>query len=344
MLTALPPTKGHLRLLQFSAQLGDPVTAIVCTQPQEPFAWERYIALRLAAPAGVTVYRLHENIEQNPEAEGFWDMWRNIFLNYGWRPGDRIVASEPYGKTLAAELGGEFFPYDIDREILFTKGASVRTDPWGNFSQILPEFQPELRKTVTFIGAESTGKTTLSKHVAMMMNLPHAPGAWWLMEWARPYLESLDDKTITYKAMADIHKGQLALQRQGQTFLDRPVVIQDTDLFATVGYWGFWKPGECPRELIDDAYALKSDLYIIPRSNIPFEADPIRYGDGVRESADQYWIDLMEQYGLNYVVLDSQDLPGRSGEVMKIIREKVLNPVHASLRFDREYAGVGTRY
>lgn len=338
-MTALPPTRGHLRLLQFLSRLSSGSTAIVCTQPSEPFSRERFEAIASAAPAGVQVVWLHREIEQNPEAPGFWDMWVKIMREHGFEDGDIFTSSEPYGKTMAEKVNGTFFPYDIDREILWAKGTRCRDNPYAYFSDILPEFQKHLRQTVTFIGAESTGKTTLSRHLAKSIN------AWWLMEWARPYLEGLDDKTITVPVMENIHVGQRALEDHSEMYFeDRPWIFRDTDLYATVGYWGFWRPGECPPSLLHDARHRKADLYIIPRSIIPFEHDSIRYGGDVRESDDQYWIDLMEREGLNYVVLETEGLENRADEVTSILvkhwAEKVIKP----LAFDRMFSGVGTRY
>ncbi len=85
---------------------------------------------------------------------------------------------------------------------------------------------------------------------------------------------------------------------------DRPYVVQDTDLFATVGYWEHWNPGTTPESLVEDARAGMSDLYLVTLSNIPFEPDPLRYGVHERETPDAYWIALAERYGLNYRVMD----------------------------------------
>jgi hypothetical protein len=44
--------------------------------------------------------------------------------------------------------------------------------------------------------------------------------------------------------MTAIWKGQLALQRQAfESTVDAPFIVQDTDLFSTVGYWDNWAGG-----------------------------------------------------------------------------------------------------
>jgi NadR type nicotinamide-nucleotide adenylyltransferase len=306
LMTALPPTKGHLHLVQFASQVADIVEVDICTQSYEPRDVQRVVALKRATASLSNVEIRHYGIdfEQNPEAPGFWDMWVGLLRSWGFQEGDLIVASEDYGNKLAALLGGKYMPYDPEREILGAKATAIRDNLYLQFDQLLPEFQPFVRQTVTIFGAESTGKTTLSKELARALN------GHYLMEWARPYLEHVRNE-ITVDTMTDIWKGQAALQRSSYWLEDKPFIFQDTDLFSTVGYWNFWMPDTLPKGLIRDAKLLKSDLYIITQSNIPFEADPLRYGGDKRESDDQYWIDLCEQYELPYVVLTSDDKVAR---------------------------------
>lgn len=316
LMTAMPPTKGHLHLIQFAARLcPEGVNVIVCTQPGEPYVFERVDSLREAVKGlNVWINHLHKELPQEPEiAIGFWDMWLDFLLQHGLQKDDVIVASEYYGKKLAQISGTKFMPYDIDRSIYWSKATDVRNHPRENFDEILPAFQRNLQLTVTMFGAESTGKTTLSRALAKKLN------GYFLFEWARPYLETVGID-ITDESMTDIWHGQRALQDHAFSDLhDRPFVFQDTDLFSTVGYWDFWKPGETPEKLIEDATFRRSDLYLITRSNIPFEKDPIRYGGDKRESDDQYWIDLCQRYGLKYHVLESSTPADRVSEARAII-------------------------
>jgi NadR type nicotinamide-nucleotide adenylyltransferase len=332
VMTALPPTKGHLQLLQFSERLADHTIALVCTQPDEPFAYERWEALNNALIGSrVTVRWYNEFIEQNPEAPGFWAKWYEILRANGFNAGDYIVASDAYGPKFAHEMGGKFMPYDLDRDIYPCKASEVRAFTHHDFDRILPEFQFNLRQTLTLIGAESTCKTTLSKHLARIMN------GWWTFEWARPYLESNKVEEITYEAMNDIWVGQRALQDHSYAnFFDKPFIVQDTDLFATVGYWDFWK-GDTPEKLVQDATLRKSSLYIVPQSNIPFEADPIRYGGDERESQDDFWFELMEKHNLNYKVLTSKHLSDRLLEATEIMDAHWYERVTKPLKYERAF-------
>lgn len=318
-MTAMPPTKGHLRLVEWASYLGQ-TEVIICTQPGEPFVHERVAALSDATQhlSGVHYNLIHKTLPQEPEGhEGFWDMWADFLHMFGFEAGDYIVASERYGKRLAQEVNGRFMPYDINRELYTSKATYIRERTLANFDQILPEFQPNLIQTVTIFGAESTGKTTLAKRLAKEAN------GHFLFEYARPYLEEATNE-ITDQTMTEIWKGQLALQQQGMRLRDKPFVFQDTDLWSTVGYWEMapWElagPGRVPHQLLTDATATTSDLYLITTSSIPFEQDPLRYGGDHREITDEQWIKFAEENGLNYVVLDQTGARNRVTESMRAL-------------------------
>jgi HTH-type transcriptional repressor of NAD biosynthesis genes len=339
LMTALPPTKGHINLIEFANELVEPfdgdVTVIVCTQPDEPFCFERWFAIanHFRNNEYVHVKQLHDKLEQNPNAPLFWDMWRDIMLSYGVKPGDFIVTSEPYGKTLAELTEGIFMPYDPNRELYYTKATNIRKNPAKYFADVAPEFQPYLRQTVTVFGAESTGKTTLSKRLSYEVN------GHWLFEWARPYLETAGN-VINVDSMTAIWRGQAAIQRHGQRLEDKPWVVQDTDLFSTIGYWELpeWREalGEVPGGLVKDAVDLKSDLYLILKSNIPFEKDPLRYksDEGVREGSDEFWIGIAEKYALNYKVVSASEIDLRTTQALDMMSE-VFDKKAARITYDR---------
>lgn len=321
LMTAMPPTKGHMHLIEFAQQIGSTAEVIVATQPSEPFAFERVAAIREATRSmRVNVHHIHRELPQEPVGGAFWDMWADFLRMFGIQPMDYIVASEMYGQKLADWLGPDyrFIPYDIERDIYYSKATEVRLSPTLHFDTILPEFQHYLRMTVTIFGAESTGKTTLSKDIAQFIS----GGAQWLPEWARPYMENLSITENTVDSMTDIWVGQKALQLSTQQWVeDKAYIIQDTDLYSTVGYWKMYEHelGGVPYGLAWDAYNAQSHLYIVTNSGIPFEPDPLRFGGDVRESSDQFWIDLLESYNLDYVYLTSTDKRARLTESLAAI-------------------------
>lgn len=335
LMTAMPPTVGHFNLIKFASRLAQEVIVIVNTQPGEPFSTERVVALQHAVEKldrkNVTVTNIHRNLPQAPEEcdhpEDFWTMWLDFLIERGYQWGDGIVASEEYGIELAAYVGGKFMPYDMNRELQFSKATYVREDLWQNWDWVLPEFQRFIRPRITIFGAESTGKTTLSQGLAADLS------GQWLFEYARPYLETVGPE-ITTQSMEDIWRGQLALQQHGQDIATGRAIVQDTDLFSTVGYWNFWQPATMPKQLELDAITHRSDLYIVMNSHIPFEEDPIRYGGDKRESDDQYWIDLCDRYELNYHIMEATE-PVAQLEEAKAWSEEYMDRISYQLEYKR---------
>lgn len=315
-MTAMPPTRGHKRLIDFASKLGETAEIIVCTQPGEPYPFERVQSLRDATKlTNANIHHLHKEIPQVPaDSETFWHMWKQYLTDFGFIDGDVIVASETYGVKLAEVMGAAFYPYDIEREILPVKATLVREDPQYRFDEILPEFQSALTRTITIFGAESVGKTTLTKRLASDL------GGHFLFEYARPYLETVSIE-ISTSSMTSIWKGQKALQEHAADFKDKPFIFQDTDLFSTVGYWDFWK-GDTPEQLVEDAKINRSHLYLILSSEVAFVEDPIRYGGDRRESEDSFWINLCEKHGLHYKVIEGSDYEERYQKARQLALEQ----------------------
>jgi HTH-type transcriptional repressor of NAD biosynthesis genes len=332
LMTAMPPTTGHLSLMQFAKHLSPlDLRVIVSTQQGEPLRFERAHAVDEAARKLGAITHHHSALtEQDPSVPGFWDIWRDVMDGYGIKCGDYIVASEPYGQKLAEVCDATFVPYDLNRQLNHVKATAVRNDPKYYFYEIIPEFQPYLQTRVTIFGAESTGKTTLAEELAYTLN------GRWLFEWARPYLE-VTGEPITKGSMNTIWQGQQALQLQGSN-LEVPLVIQDTDLFSTIGYWEqpHWRKnlGHAPSGLYAAARNLQSDLYLVCQSNIPFERDPLRYGVDKRESDDQYWINLCEEEQLPYRVINAANFEDRLLEASQIINP-IVDTKLGQISYDR---------
>jgi len=304
LMTALVPTVGHKYLIDYAKNLAGHVHVIVGTMDREPVeGWKRVTAFNevYRLDSKVTIHHLHRDVPQDPsEHPDFWNVWKDIVREFvDVQPDDYFVASELYGMDMANVLGCKFMPCNRYRETVPIKGSDVRHDLMDSFEFILPAFQRNIRKTVTIFGAESCGKTTMTRWLAKELNGHFVP------EWAREYLETVGAE-ITDDKMRDIIHGQYALQQTAQHDLfNKPFIFQDTDLFSTLGYYRLWGGGTDHDNDLVEYYAkrTKSDLYIVMNDLIPFEADPIRYGGDKRESPTQFWIDLLEEYGCNYHVV-----------------------------------------
>lgn len=344
LMTAMPPTNGHLALINFASNYiasygdhrgGGTVFVVVSTRECEPLdGFGRYYALTHATRDMSNVIVLHSrgDVPQNPsEHPDFWNFWKDHIngllkdLYEPFKPDDLLFASEMYGEPLAEVMDMQFIPYDVERKIVDTKASRIRGNMLGYWSDILPEYQHRLRQAVTIFGAESCGKTTMTKELAECAYNTGHEFATAVPEWARLYLETVGP-TVDEKAMDRIMRGQYAVQRNAYATATTPFIVQDTDLLSTIGYYrimGIPVPDEI-LELFEDT---KASLYIVMNSNIPFEPDPLRYGGDKRESTDQFWIDLLEEFQCKYYVVTNTNLDLQYLE----IREQMEN--HFNERF-----------
>lgn len=312
IMTALLPTKGHQYLIEFAANFVDHLTVLVFSRSHEPINGD----IRVNAfyqelenkyfNCSINIENiLDDNAPQEPNPnipydENFWNYWKEKIENQLYYKPDYVFASEYYGHNLATVLNAEFIPVDINREIVPTKGTTVRENLMENFYQIISSIQKLLRRKVVFFGAESTGKTTWAKKVSERMN-----GAF-LHEWARPYLETVGSRLDDVK-LENIVKGQLALEKSMENLItNKPFIMADTDLFSTLGYFRIY--GKNTTDLCNileghNPRYRRGDLYLIMDTDIPLEEDELRYGGKKRESNTLFWINLCKEFNLPYQII-----------------------------------------
>lgn len=332
LMTALVPTTGHADLISFAATLDvDKVDVLLCGRSFEPLdAHVRAQALRehFAGQPKVDVRVLmDDDAPQNPpDHPDFWGWWARAIRSHFPESNFRyVVASEPYGQQVADSITAQFMPYDIDRALNPARGTDVRENLWGHWNQIIPEARQHLMLNVTVFGQESVGKTTVSRAVTQMMKTDFIP------EWARPYLEAVGEE-LTEQKMRNIVVGQAGLQRMVRSQAKHPVAVYDTDLFSTVGYYqiGEMTP---PAVLEAEAVRMASDVYYLMPDSIPFCPDPLRYGGDQRESDMKFWVKILEDYSLNYVVVPD----GSAQEKAAFIYADVVRRFHEKNKALREF-------
>jgi len=132
--------------------------------------------------------------------------------------------------------------------------------------------QPANCIKVVLFGPESTGKTTLSRHLARHYN------SVWVPEYARQYLQDKwnnERKTCEPSDLLPIAIGQMKLENQLAKKTDT-VLICDTDLLETKVYSEAYYVGSCDPILEKYALENKYDLYFLTYIDTPWEADDLR--------------------------------------------------------------------
>ncbi|OIQ36550.1 MAG: nicotinate-nucleotide adenylyltransferase [Bacteroidetes bacterium MedPE-SWsnd-G1] len=152
---------------------------------------------------------------------------------------------------------------------------------------------------IVLFGPESTGKTTLSRQLAVYYNTVWAP------EYAREYLQKKwnnERKTCETSDLIPIAKGQMKLENKLSKKADR-VLICDTDLLETKVYSEAYYAGTCDPTL--DKYAIENqyDLYLLMYIDTPWEADDLRDKPHEREKMFNAFETALKKYNRPYLLL-----------------------------------------
>lgn len=337
LMTALLPTTGHADLIRFAQSIPQSqVYVLINGRDHEPFPTDLRVDAFKEHFTGNVVIKgsVVNHAPQNPEdmVDGFWQWWADeINVNFPEVEGqwDYVVASESYGAQVALSLNAEFLPYDIARSLNPVKGTKIREDLRGEWSNILPEFRTHLQYRAVMFGQESVGKTTISRLVAERLS------STWAMEYARPYLEEVGAE-LSMNKMEHIHIGQAALQSMIRKSAVTPFAVFDTDLFSTVGYYRIYDEGRVPQQCIDSALELSADMYYVLPDTIPFVSDILRYGGHERETDTQFWVSLLEEYELPYVVVPSGSIEDKVEFIVSHMLTGFIDKTRSIKEFERD--------
>lgn len=150
-------------------------------------------------------------------------------------------------------------------------------------------------KIIVITGAESTGKSVLTKWLASYFNVSFIP------EFAREYIEKLG-RNYTYNDVEIIAKKQInQLETQKQS--EYPYVFIDTWLIITK-IWFEVVFGKIPTWLEKSIRETKIDLFLVCDTNLPWEPDPVRENGGEqREILQSRYIKELESYNFKYKIV-----------------------------------------
>ncbi|WP_299669578.1 ATP-binding protein [uncultured Polaribacter sp.] len=152
---------------------------------------------------------------------------------------------------------------------------------------------------VVLFGPESTGKTTLSRHLARYYNTVWAP------EFAREYLQEKwnnERKTCEKEDLIPIAIGQMKLENALAKKADK-VLICDTDLLETKVYSEEFYGGFVDDTLNKAAKENTYDLYLLTYIDTPWEEDDLRDRPQQRLEMFTAFENALKQHNKNYILL-----------------------------------------
>ena len=291
----MPPHAGHQMLVETALGLVDELTILVCWLPDDPIPGpERLRWMRELFPRARVIG--HDRIvPQTPDEDPqFWPIWREIVRSAHPEPIDSVIASEPYGLRLAAEVGATAVLVDPERLIVPVAASAIRADPLAHWHFLPAPVRPHFARTICLHGPESTGKSTLAPLLARHFGTIFVP------EYGRIYCEQhgLDLRMVDLMAIARTHVALTeAALRQCHGRL-----ILDTDPLMTAS-WAEMLFGR--RDPWFDCFDRTADLYLLLDIDLPWVDDGTRFFGGA--ASRRRFFDLsraeLDRRGLPYAVI-----------------------------------------
>ncbi|TMM30024.1 ATP-binding protein [Polaribacter aestuariivivens] len=174
---------------------------------------------------------------------------------------------------------------------------------------------------VVLFGPESSGKTTLSRHLARHYNTVWAP------EFAREYLQNKwnnERKTCEKEDLLPIATGQMELENSLAKKADK-ILICDTDLLETKVYSEEFYGGFVDDKLNEAANKNEYDLYLLTYIDTPWEEDDLRDRPDERLEMFNAFENALKKHNKNYILLKGDKetrLKTATKAIDKILLEK----------------------
>jgi NadR type nicotinamide-nucleotide adenylyltransferase len=209
-----------------------------------------------------------------------------------------FYSNEFYGEHVSRALGAENRQIDRQRDVVPICATKIRENPYRFKEFVDPVVYKDLVIRVVFVGAMSTGKTTICEQLAKKYDTV------WMPEYGREYWEKHHvNRRVTAEQMVEIGRGHIEREDRLVNEANRYLFV-DTNAITTymfgMDYQGYVLP-----EL--EVMALKAqsryDLYFLCCDDIPYDDTWDRSGDQKRQVFQKQIIADLKERKLPYIEL-----------------------------------------
>jgi NadR type nicotinamide-nucleotide adenylyltransferase len=180
----LPFHTGHRHLIETALLRADRVTVIVVARATEPIPGELRARWIQEALPDVEVVLIDQDAVglADSDSEG----WATETIRVLGGAPDVVFTSEGYGEPWAKAMGCDHVLVDRRRRTVPISGTRIRRDPLANLAFLRGGARGHYVKRVLLLGAESTGKTTLTRALADRYDTVWNPELGHMYTWFRP--------------------------------------------------------------------------------------------------------------------------------------------------------------
>lgn len=274
-----PLHKGHQLMIETAIEENDEVIVLIYDSPEVTdvplpvrAGWIRKLY------PGVEVIEAWDGPAENgytPEIQKMHE--EHILAMLGGRKITRFYSSERYGEHVSAALGAQNRQVDPERLKVPVSGTRVRHDPYGRRGYVDPVVYRDLITKVVFLGAPSTGKTTLASYLADLH------GTSWMPEYGREYwAEHQIGRRLSKEQLLEIAEGHVQREEKLTEGADKFVFV-DTDARTTLRFSMYYHGAALPRlHELAEAAAARYDLVFVCDTDISYDDTWDRSGDAQR--------------------------------------------------------------
>ncbi len=185
-----------------------------------------------------------------------------------------FYSSEFYGDHVSKALGAVDRRVDPRRDKVPISATAIRNDPFANRHYLNPLVYRDLITRVVFLGAPSTGKSTIAERLSSLYSTV------WMPEFGREYWEKNHiDRRLTLEQLVEIAEGHR--DREDQLTLDaNRYLFIDTEAITTYLFSLYYHNSAHPHlaQMADEAL-LRYDLFFLCEDDIPYDDTWDRSGE-----------------------------------------------------------------
>ncbi len=225
-----------------------------------------------------------------------------------------FYSSEYYGRHMSKALNAIDRRIDSDRLAFPVSGTRIRENPFRYRRYISDVVYRDLITKVVFLGAMSTGKSTLAEALAKKFNTTFAG------EYGREYWNTHQvDRRVSLNAFDEIAIGHIELEDKTVLEADKYLFV-DTNAITTYMY-ALDYHGKAPARLTQLALenAQRYDLFFLCDDDIPYDDTWDRSGEQKRTVFHKQVIADLNERKIPYITLTG-DLPARITQVEEVLR------------------------
>ncbi|MBR9691777.1 AAA family ATPase [Candidatus Woesearchaeota archaeon] len=225
----------------------------------------------------------------------------------------RFYSSEPYGEHMGIALGAENRTIDMARQKVPVSATKIRQDPFKYREFLHPVVYKDLIANIVFMGAPSSGKSTITERMAKEFNTVFMP------EYGREYWATHQiERRLTLDQLTEIAKGHI--EREDKLLLNaNKYLFTDTNAITTYLFSLYYHGKAAPElEAIAEKCIQRYDLFFLCDNDIPYDDTWDRSGDANREVMQKRTIAYLIEHKVPFVVLKGS-LEQRVAKVKSIL-------------------------